>query len=146
MKFWEASAIIPLGIEEQETHSIQDIAKKDEMIVVWWRIIVECYSAFGRSRRDGFIKPQEETQSLAIFSQLSLQWTEIEPNDDVRDITRRLVQNYPLQTAESLQLAAAFVWVGKTPRGHEFVCLDSRLRDATQKEGFIILPGEVLSC
>ncbi len=145
MRFWDTSAIIPLCIEEQETRAIQDIAKKDGMFVVWWGSIVECYSAFGRLRRDGFLKPQEETQALAVLSQLAGVWTEIEPSDDIRDITRRLFQNYPLRAADSLQLAAAVVWAEKTPRGHEFVCLDSRLRDAAQREGFIVLPAEMLN-
>ncbi len=145
MRFWDTSAIIPLCIEEQETRSIQDIAKKDAMIVVWWGSIVECYSAFGRLRRDGILTPQEEIQVLAVLSQLKGVWTEIEPSDEIRDITRRLFQNYPLRAADSLQLAAAIVWAEKTPRGHEFVCLDSRLRDAAQREGFIILPAEMLN-
>ena len=145
MRFWDTSAIIPLCIEEQETRSAQDIAKKDGMIVVWWGSIVECYSAFGRLRREGFLKPQEESQALAVLSQLARVWTEIEPSDEIRDITRRLFQNYPLRAADSLPLAAAIVWAGKTPRGQEFVCLDSRLRDAAQREGFTVLPGEMLS-
>ncbi len=145
MRFWDTSAIIPLCIEEQETRSIQDIAKKDEMIVVWWGSIVECYSAFGRLRRDGILKPKEEIQVLAVLSQLKGVWTEIEPSDIIRDITRRLFQNYPLRATDSLQLAAAIVWAEKTPRGHEFVCLDSRLRDAAQKEGFTVLPAEMLN-
>ncbi len=145
MRFWDTSAIIPLCIEEQETRSIQDIAKKDAMIVVWWGSIVECYSAFGRLRRVGILTPQEEIQVLAVLSQLKGVWTEIEPSDEIRDITRRLFQNYPLRAADSLQLAAAIVWAEKTPRGHEFVCLDSRLRDAAQREGFIILPAEMLN-
>ncbi len=145
MRFWDTSAIIPLCIEEQETRSIQDIAKKDGMIVVWWGSIVECYSAFGRLRRDGFLKPKEEMQVLAVLSQLLRVWTEIEPSDEIRDITRRLFQNYPLRTADGLQLAAASVWAEKTPMGHEFVCLDSRLRDAAQREGFTVLPAEMLN-
>ncbi len=145
MRFWDTSAIIPLCIEEQETRSIQDIAKKDGMIIVWWGSIVECYSAFGRLRRDGILTPQEEIQVLAVLSQLKGVWTEIEPSDEIRDITRRLFQNYPLRAADSLQLAAAIVWAEKTPRGHEFVCLDSRLRDAAQKEGFTVLPAEMLN-
>jgi len=145
MRFWDTSAIIPLCIEEQETRSIQNIIKKDGMIVVWWGSIVECYSAFGRLRRDGFLKPQEEAQALAVLSQLAGVWTEIEPSDEIRDITRRLFQNYPLRAADSLQLAAAIVWAEKTPRGQEFVCLDTRLRDSAQKEGFKILPAQMLS-
>jgi hypothetical protein len=145
MRFWDTSAIIPLCIEEKQTRPIQNVAKKDGMLVVWWGSIVECYSVFGRLRRDGFLKPQEETQALAVVSELAGVWTEIEPSDEIRNITRRLIQNYPLRAADSLQLAAAIVWAEKAPKGHEFVCLDSRLRDAAQKEGFTVLPCEMLS-
>ena len=82
---------------------------------------------------------------LAVLSQLKWVWTVIEPSDEIRDITRRLFQNYPLRAADNLQLAAAIVWAERTPRGHEFVCLDSRLRDAAQKEGFTVLPAEMLN-
>ena len=84
MRFWDTSAIIPLCIEEQETRSIQNIAKRDGMIVVWWGSIVECYSAFGRLRRDGFLKPKEESLSLGVLSQLAGVWTEIEPSDEIQ--------------------------------------------------------------
>ena len=140
MKFWDASAIIPLCIEEQNTPLVQDIAKKDGAIAVWWGSIVECYSAFGRLRREGFLKPAEEAQLFAVLSGLIAAWTEIEPSDDVRDITRRLLQIHPLRAADSLQLAAAIVWADKMPKGHQFVCLDLRLRDAAATEGFTILP------
>lgn len=143
MKFWDASAIIPLCIEEQQTRIVQDIAKKDEAIVVWWGSIVECYSAFGRLRRDGILEPAEEAEVLAVLSELSEAWTEIEPSDDIRDITRRLLQNYPLRAADSLQLAAAIVWADKTPKGHQLVCLDARLREAAAREGFMVLPRKM---
>lgn len=140
MKFWDTSAIIPLCINEEQTPFVQEIAKKDEALVVWWGSIVECYSAFARLRRDGLLTSTEEAEVLAVLSELSGAWSEIEPGDDVRDITRRLLQNYPLRAADSLHLAAAIVWANKTPRGHHFVCLDTRLREAAVKEGFIVLP------
>jgi len=143
MKFWDTSAIIPLCIEEQKTHTVKDIAEKDGAVVVWWGSIVECYSAFGRLRREGILKPQEEAEVFAVLSQLAGVWTEIEHSEDVREFTRRLIQNYPLRAADSLQLAAAIVWAEKTPRGHEFVCLDSKLRSAAHTEGFAVLPEKI---
>ena len=143
MKFWDTSAIIPLCIEEKATGTAKDIVEKDGAIVVWWGSIVECYSAFGRLRREGILNPREETEVLAVLSQLAGVWTEIEPSDDIRQITWRLIQNYPLRAADSLQLSAAIVWTDKTPRGHEFVCFDSRLRTAAHTEGFTVLPQSI---
>jgi len=143
MKFWDASAIIPLCIDEHETPSVREIARKDGSLVVWWAGIVESCSAFARPRREGTLSADDEAQSLAVLSELSGAWTEIEPSDDIRTVTRRLLQNYPLRAADSLQLAAAIIWTGKTPKGHEFVCLDGRLRDAAAKEGFTVLPPKL---
>jgi predicted nucleic acid-binding protein len=141
MKFWDASAIIPLCVDEEQTQIVQSIAKKDGALVVWWGSIVESYSALARLRRDKILSSEDEAEGHAVLSELAEAWTEIEPSDDLREITKRLLQNYPLRAADSLQLAAAVVWSGKTPKGHHFVCLDARLREAAKKEGFIVLPS-----
>jgi len=140
MKFWDASAIIPLCIDEAQTRVIQDIAKKDGSFVVWWGSIVECYSAFSRLIRDGSMNRDEDAQLRAVLTSLSETWTEIEPSDNIRDLTQRLLRNHPLRAADALQLAAAIIWTDKTPKGHHFVCLDARLRDAASSEGFTVLP------
>jgi uncharacterized protein len=141
MKFWDSSAIIPLCIEESQTRIVQDIAKKDGALVVWWGTLVECYSAFSRLRREGVLTAKEDAQIRALLSSLADSWTEISPSDDIRDITIRLLQNYPLRAADALQLAAAVVWAEKLPRGHQVVCLDANLRDAFSREGFEVLPA-----
>jgi uncharacterized protein len=140
MKFWDASAIIPICIDEDKTPIVRDMAKKDGALVVWWGSIVESYSAFARLRRNKALSLGDESEALTVLSELADAWTEIEPSDDIREITRRLLQNYPLRAADSLQLAAAIIWADKSPKGHQFVCLDGRLRDAAAKEGFIVLP------
>lgn len=90
--------------------------------------------------RDGFLGAAEEAEVMTVLSGLAESWTEVEPSDDIRDITKRLLQNYPLRAADSLQLAAAIVWSDKTPKGNNFICLDERLREAAVKEGFTVLP------
>lgn len=143
MNFWDTSAIIPLCIEEEQTPTVRTIAKKDEALIVWWGSIVEAYSAFARLRRDGIISFREESDSLTVLSALAAVWSEIEPSEDVREISRRLLQSHNLRAADSLQLAAGIVWSDKKPKGHHFVCLDERLREAAAKEGFSILPAEL---
>jgi hypothetical protein len=54
----------------------------------------------------------------------------------------RLLGLHPLRAADSLQLAAALVWVDRRPLGRPFICLDSRLREAARREGFTALPQE----
>lgn len=142
MIFWDASAIIPLCIDEPQTKVVKGILKKDTSMAVWWGSIVECHSAFARLRRDKFLKHKEEDQVRHILTILSDAWTEIDPSEDIRNIASRLLLLHPLRAVDSLQLAAAIVWAGKTPKGNHFVCLDRRLRSAARKEGFALMPSE----
>ncbi len=143
MIFWDASAIIPVCIEEPRTKFVKDILKKDDCMVVWWGSLVECYSAYARLRRDGFLNSNEEDQIRRLFAVLLDTWTEIEPSEDVRLTAGRLLLLHPLRAADSLQLAAALIWAGKAPMNHNFMCFDSRLREAARNEGFSLLPNEI---
>ena len=142
MMFWDSSAIIPLCVDEPRTKVIKDIVKKDDSMVAWWGSPVECLSAFARLRRDNFLNASEEDRVRQLIHMLSTSWTQIEPSQDIRDMAGRLLRLHPLRAADSLQLAAALIWAEKNPKGHHFVCLDNRLREAARNEGFTLLPSE----
>jgi hypothetical protein len=36
MKFWDASAIVPLLMTEPTTKTVQTLAEKDPTLIVWW--------------------------------------------------------------------------------------------------------------
>ncbi len=143
MRFWDASAVIPLCLKEPQTASLREILKKDQHIVVWWGTSIECYSALARLRRDGSLDDTSEEQARNILRLLANAWTEVEPTEQVRETTERLLRLHPLRAADSLQLAAALVWAEKTPRGHSFVSLDTQLRQAAHLEGFALLPEKI---
>jgi len=140
MKFWDASAVIPLCVEETQTVSVRQMLQADTDMVAWWGTPVECHSAFARLRREGAFSPQQEDQARSLVDGLQEVWLEIEPSAEVRAIAQNLLLSHPLRAADSLQLAAALIWANKLPRGHRFVCFDQRLRDAARKEGFTLIP------
>jgi predicted nucleic acid-binding protein len=140
MKFWDASAILPLCLKEPRTAFLKKIAEEDEAIIAWWATPVECQSAFARLRRENIFNTSGEHQARRILSALSDVWTEVEPSGDVREKAGRALLLHPLRAADSLQLAAALVWTGGRTGGHHFVCLDQRLREAAHREGFTVLP------
>jgi len=65
------------------------------------------------------------------------------PSLQGRDNAARVLFLHLLRAADSLQLVAALVWANQKGMGHEFVCLDRRLRGAALREGFSVLPREV---
>lgn len=64
MKFWDASAIVPLLMIEPTTGAIQALAAKDPAILVWWATEVECASALARLERDGALDESTATQAF----------------------------------------------------------------------------------
>lgn len=143
MKFWDASAILPLCLQEPQTPHLKKLSVRDGAVVAWWGTSVECYSALARLRRDESLNPADETQARSVLHALMTAWTEIEPSVVVREQAGRVLLLHPLRAADALQLAAAIVWANGQASGHEFVCLDHRLRDAAQREGFTVLPKQL---
>lgn len=142
MKFWDSSAIIPLCVEEQRSEAMRAIAKEDSNLAAWWGTSVECCSAFARIRRENKITLYEEQLLRGQLDKLAEYWGEISPSEEVRILARRLLVRHSLRAADSLQLAAAIIWTSNQPEGFDFVCLDKRLREAAQTEGFTVCPAQ----
>jgi predicted nucleic acid-binding protein len=142
MKFWDSCALVPLCIDEPFTGTVRTIAEEDEGLVAWWGTPVECCSAFARYRRENKISVDEERVFRSLVNTLAESWIEISPSEEARSLASRLLLRHPLRAADSLQLAAAVIWADKQPEGFEFVCLDKRLREAAQAEGFTVVPSQ----
>jgi uncharacterized protein len=140
MKFWDASALIPLCLHERQTAALRKLAQEDEAIAAWWSSPVECLSTLALLRREDLLSDSEEAQAQAVLRALMGVWTEVEPTGVVREQAGRVLRLHPLRAADALQLAAALVWCQGDPIHHDFVCLDQRLREAARREGFRILP------
>ena len=139
MKFWDASAIVPLLLSEAATGTLQALARKDPAILVWWATEVECASALARLERDGALDESAAAEAFDRLKQLAGGWHEVDPTDAVREAAVRLLRVHPLRAADALQLAAAFVAAERRPSSLEVVTLDDRLAGAARKEGFVLI-------
>jgi uncharacterized protein len=139
MKFWDASAIVPLLVLEPTTQLVQALARRDLDMLVWWGSVVECASAISRLERGGALEVTEAGLALNRLEQLANGWHEVEPTEIVREDAMRFLRVHPLRAAEALQLAAAFTAAERRPSSLEVVTLDERLADAARKEGFLLV-------
>jgi predicted nucleic acid-binding protein len=139
VRFWDASAIVPLLVAEQSTRRLQALAAKDSAMLVWWGSDVECVSALARLERDGALSPQAIALALKRLSQLARSWHEVDPSDAIREAATRFLRVHPLRAADALQLAAAFLAAERRPASLEIVTLDERLATAARKEGFAVI-------
>ena len=139
MRFWDASALIPLCVEQPDSRTVRALLEEDRAMAVWWGSPIECWSAFARLRREGLLQPDEEDSARSLLRTLQDAWTEILPGEEVRAHAGRLLRIHPLRSADALQLAAALVWAG-TPPGGEIVVFDRRLQEVAYLEGLTPRP------
>lgn len=140
MRFWDASAVVPLCVEEDSTQPMRDLLATDPDVAIWWGTPVEAASALARLRWMGGIGVTGEQAARKVIAAYRRTWTEMQPSAALRERTMRLLSIHDLRAAESLQLAAAVAWAGETREGRQFVCLDDRLSEVARREEFRVLP------
>jgi predicted nucleic acid-binding protein len=139
VKFWDASAIVPLLVAEPTTRRLQAIAGEDPDMLVWWGSEVECISALARLECAAALDVKGIAVACNRLTQLANGWHQIEPSEIVRESAMRFLRVHPLRAADALQLAAAFIAAERRPPSLQVVTLDERLADAARKEGFALV-------
>ncbi|MEO5884242.1 MAG: type II toxin-antitoxin system VapC family toxin [Candidatus Limnocylindrales bacterium] len=139
MRFWDASALVPLLIAEPTSRAGRVVLESDPSVVVWWGARVECTAALARSERDGRIGSDDARGAFGDLDRLRFEWTEVDPHDAVRSVAERLVRTHALRAAGALQLAAAIAAAEGSPASLPFVTLDDRLAMAAEREGFPVV-------
>jgi predicted nucleic acid-binding protein len=134
MSFWDASAVVPLILDEAGMCPTDSWYPTDP-IIVWWGTLVEVTSAIVRRERAGSLSLDGVAGSLTLLSDMASRWVEIPPSERLRDRARRLLRTHGLRTADGLQLAAALTAANDDPSRLDFICRDSRLAEAAAREG-----------
>lgn len=139
MNFWDSSALLPLLVEEPASKRILAFYQERPEIVAAWSTTVECVSALARLEREGRLESRTVTQATRQLQELQEAWHEVQPIEPVRQLACRLLRVHPLRPADSMQLASALIAAGSNAREWGFVCLDARLCEAAEREGFKVL-------
>jgi uncharacterized protein len=142
--FWDASALVPLCVQDAASRFAQSQLRKSAP-VVWWGSPVEVHSAICRLHREKQITDAGKYGALARLRLLGRGWREILPGDQLRALALQLLDEYSLRAADSFQLAASLTWCEQRPTRRSFVCGDQRLSQAANSAGFSVLelPGAV---
>jgi predicted nucleic acid-binding protein len=135
MRYWDASALVPLVVAEPSSASLRRLAAAAD-IVTWCLSAVEIASAIERRARERALTAVDRRAALDTLAELAGVWTEITAVAAVRERAVRLLAVHAIRAADALQLGAGLVAVGDRPAGHGFVCADERLSEAAGREGF----------
>lgn len=136
MNFWDSSALVPLLVAEATSTLRRTQYDADPWAVVWFGTLVEIESSLVRRQRDGQLTADVEHAARKRLTEITKQWTEVIPTEEVRARAIRLLRVHQLRAADAFQLAAALVFCREQPRHLPFLTADQRLRDAASLEGF----------
>lgn len=140
MKLWDTSALLSLLLSEEGSGQLEQIASSDRKKALWWGTKMEAIAGVRRQRRVDAVGEPTLLRLISAIERAAAEAYEIQPTQEVRKAACRLLRVHELRAADALQLAAAVVWCDHDPSGRGFVCLDARLRNAAEREGFDVLP------
>lgn len=139
MRFWDASALVPLVVREAASPTALRLYKEDPQLLVWWGTEVEIVSSLARREREAALDHEGMGQAMVRLSALKHGWHEVIPSDKVRQAALRLLRVHPLRAMDALQLGAAVVASWGQSSQLAFVALDERLLVAAEREGFPVI-------
>ena len=139
MKFWDASALVPLIVEEKTSSLVRRWLREDPIIVVWALTRLELASAIERRAREGMLSSATRQEALDRVARLTGDAHEVSDMTAVRTGGISLLARHPLRAADAAQLSAALLVAEMDPASLTMVVLDQRLADAAAREGLRVL-------
>lgn len=139
MRFWDASALLPLIIEEPGTELVRAWLRDDQDIVLWGMTRLELASAIERRARERIVRPSERAAALRRAERLAKDAHEVFDLAAVRLRAIALLARHPLCAADAAQLAAALLVADPDPASLAMVVFDRRLASAAEREGMPVL-------
>lgn len=139
MRYWDASALVPLLVAEGASPQRARQLREDPDVLTCWATPIECASAINRRFRSGDLRVDGLRIALDRRKELADGWLEVLPTMRVRAQALRLLRVHDLRAADALQLSACLAACDGRPEQMQFICADARLREAAEKEGLVVL-------
>lgn len=138
MNFWDSSAITPLIVAEDNSTLRWEQYRDLGQLTVWYGTLLEIESALARKQREESVPSAGIREARSRLRSLAETWDEVTPGLQIRERATRLLYTHSLRAADAFQLAAALIASREAPAGHRFLTSDIRLKDAAEREGFIV--------
>jgi predicted nucleic acid-binding protein len=136
--FWDASALIPICVQQVTSHIATHHLRRLQP-VVWWATPVEIQGAISRLYREEAIGDAAKRGAITRLEMLRKMWREIAVEERLRELAMELSDRHPLKAGDSLQLAASLIWCDERPTRRSFVCADRKLSKVAQSIGFSVI-------
>ena len=135
MRYWDASALVPLIVSEPRSRLARTWLFEDDHIVTWAWTRTEITSAIERRAREGALTRAQRRAVLGRLRTFAAGWDEVIDVLAVRKRANAVLARHPLRTADAGQLGAALLVSEQLADPLVFLCLDRRLSEAAEREG-----------
>ena len=135
MRYWDASALVPLIVDEPGSRLARTWLREDDHIVTWAWTRTEITSAIERRTREGALTRRQRRTVIDRFRGFAAGWDEVMDVLSVRARANAVLARHPLRAADAGQLGAALLVSEQLSDPLMFLCLDRRLGDAAEREG-----------
>ena len=139
MRYWDASALVPLVVAEPDSQLVRTWLSEDDRIVTWAWTRTEITSAIERRAREGSLSRPQRREVLRRFGAFADSWDEVTEMLAVRSRANALLARHPLRAADAGQLGAALLIQEQLAGVLTFVCLDHRLSSAAELESLRVI-------
>ena len=139
MRYWDASALVPLIVAEPDSELVRGWLAEDDHIVTWVWTRTEITGAIERRTREGLLSRRRRREVLDRLGVLAGRWDEVTDMLAVRSRADALLARHPLRAADAGQLGAALLVQEQVACSLTFACRDRRLLSAADVEGLRIL-------
>lgn len=143
MRFWDASALVPLIVEEAGTELVRGWLEEDPDVALWGLTRLELVSAIERRAREGGLTRAGRNAALQIVERIAKDAHEVADMAAVRARAVPLLARHALRAADAAQLGAALLIADPEPASLTLVALDRRLAEAAEREGLRVLSWPV---
>ncbi len=135
MRYWDASALVPLIVSEPGSRLARTWLLEDDHIVTWAWTRTEITSAIERRAREGALTRAQRRAVLDRLRGFAAGWDEVIDVLSVRTRANTVLARHPLRAADAGQLGAALLVSEQLADPLVFLCLDQRLGEAAEREG-----------
>ena len=139
MRYWDASALVPLVVAEPGSGVVRAWLSEDDQIVTWAWTRTEITSAIERRTREGSLSRLQRREVLRRFEAFAGSWDEVTDVLAVRSRANAVLARHPLRAADAGQLGAALLIQEQLAGALTFVCLDHRLSSAAELESLRVV-------
>ena len=134
MRYWDASALVPLLVAERDTELVRAWLSDDDRIVTWAWTRTEIVGAVERRTREGSLSRSQRREVLRRLDAFARSWDEVTDMLAVRSRANALLARHPLRAADAGQLGAALLVQEQMAGVLDFVCLDRHISSAAELE------------